>query len=120
MNNLIGISQDWIDVLGSGAANYDKFLVKTSQLVCGTLVGIGAGGIHIEEMEFDWVIVDEAGRAQASELMIAMQCGRRVLLVGDHKQLAPCMRRNIYERSPGSCRLMNGRCSKPILSAPFS
>lgn len=89
LNNLIGISQDWIDVLGSGAANYDKFLVKTSQLVCGTLVGIGAGGIHIEEMEFDWVIVDEAGRAQASELMIAMQCGRRVLLVGDHKQLAP-------------------------------
>ncbi|VFT26970.1 Uncharacterised protein [Pseudomonas aeruginosa] len=61
LNNLIGISQDWIDVLGSGAANYDKFLVKTSQLVCGTLVGIGAGGIHIEEMEFDWVIVDEAG-----------------------------------------------------------
>ncbi|MGY0522951.1 hypothetical protein, partial [Pseudomonas aeruginosa] len=34
LNNLIGISQDWIDVLGSGAANYDKFLVKTSQLVC--------------------------------------------------------------------------------------
>ncbi|HCL4203869.1 TPA: NERD domain-containing protein [Pseudomonas aeruginosa] len=93
LNNLISISQDWIDVLGSGAANYDKFLVKTSQLVCGTLVGIGAGGLHIEEMEFDWVIVDEAGRAQASELMIAMQCGRRVLLVGDHKQLAP-----MYER----------------------
>lgn len=89
LNNLITISQDWIDVLGSGAANYDKFLVKTSQLVCGTLVGIGAGALHIEEMEFDWVIVDEAGRAQASELMIAMQCGRRVLLVGDHKQLAP-------------------------------
>ena len=89
LNNLISISQDWIDVLGSGAANYDRFLVKTSQLVCGTLVGIGAGAIHIEEMEFDWVIIDEAGRAQASELMIAMQCGRRVLLVGDHKQLAP-------------------------------
>lgn len=89
LNALINISQDWIDVLGSGAANYDRFLVKTSQLVCGTLVGIGAGNIHIDEMEFDWVIIDEAGRAQASELMIAMQCGRRVLLVGDHKQLAP-------------------------------
>ena len=89
LNNLIGISKDWIDVLGSGAANYDKFLVKTSQLVCGTLVGIGAESINIEEIEFDWVIVDEAGRAQASELMIAMQCGRRVLLVGDHKQLPP-------------------------------
>ena len=89
LNNLIGISKDWIDVLGSGGANYDKFLIKTSQLVCGTLVGIGARGLNIEELEFDWVIVDEAGRAQASELMIAMQCAHRVLLVGDHKQLAP-------------------------------
>lgn len=89
LNHLIDISQDWIDVLASGGANYDKFLVKTSQLVCGTLVGIGASGLHIDELEFDWVIVDEAGRAQASELMIALQCARRVLLVGDHKQLPP-------------------------------
>ncbi|NHN78382.1 AAA family ATPase [Azotobacter chroococcum] len=89
LNHLIDISQDWIDVLASGGANYDKFLVKTSQLVCGTLVGIGAGGLHIDELDFDWVIVDEAGRAQASELMIALQCARRVLLVGDHKQLPP-------------------------------
>lgn len=28
-------------------------------------------------------------RAQASELMIAMQSGKRILLVGDHKQLPP-------------------------------
>ncbi|MBA4709236.1 AAA domain-containing protein [Aquitalea aquatica] len=108
LNHLIDISQDWIDVLASGGANYDKFLVKTSQLVCGTLVGIGAGGLHIDELEFDWVIVDEAGRAQASELMIALQCARRVLLVGDHKQLPPlydtkhvravCRRLSIDER----------------------
>jgi tRNA A-37 threonylcarbamoyl transferase component Bud32 len=89
LNNLISISKDWIDVLASGGANYDKFLVKTSQLVCGTLVGIGGGGLHIDELEFDWVIVDEAGRAQASELMIALQCAKRGVLVGDHKQLKP-------------------------------
>lgn len=89
LNSLIQISQDWVDVLGSGGANYEKFLTKTSQLVCGTLVGIGAGDISIEDMDFDFVIVDEAGRAQASELMIALQCGRRALLVGDHKQLPP-------------------------------
>ncbi|MBC3227475.1 AAA domain-containing protein [Serratia fonticola] len=93
LSNLIDISQDWIDVLASGSANYDKFLVKTSQLVCGTLVGIGASGLHIDELEFDWVVVDEAGRAQASELMIALQCARRTLLVGDHKQLPP-----LYEK----------------------
>lgn len=89
LNQLIILSQEWIDVLASGDANYDRFLVKTSQLVCGTLVGMGSKNLAINESEFDWVIVDEAGRAQASELMIALQSAKRVLLVGDHRQLPP-------------------------------
>ncbi|MAR93435.1 MAG: hypothetical protein CMI03_03270 [Oceanospirillaceae bacterium] len=89
LNHLIEISKDWIDVLASGSASFDRFFVKSSQLVAGTLVGMGAKWLNIEEQEFDWVIVDEAGRAQASELMIAMQCAKRVLLVGDHRQLPP-------------------------------
>lgn len=89
LNHLIAISKDWIDVLASGSASFDRFFVKSSQLVTGTLVGMGAKWLNIEEQEFDWVIVDEAGRAQASELMIALQCARRGLLVGDHRQLSP-------------------------------
>lgn len=89
LNQLINLSQEWIDVLASGEANYDRFLVRTSQLVCGTLVGMGHKNFAINELEFDWVIVDEAGRAQASELMIALQSAKRVLLVGDHRQLPP-------------------------------
>jgi superfamily I DNA and/or RNA helicase len=38
---------------------------------------------------FDWVIIDEAGRAAPSELAVAMQAGHRILLVGDHLQLPP-------------------------------
>lgn len=89
LKSLLKISDDWLSVLRSGDANYDKFLVKSKQLVCGTLVGIGKNNIQIENVEFDWVIIDEAARAQASELMIAMQSGKRILLVGDHKQLPP-------------------------------
>jgi len=89
LNQLLSLSQEWIDVLASGEANYDRFLVKTSQLVCGTLVGMGSKNLAINESDFDWVIVDEAGRAQASELMIALQSAKRVLLVGDHRQLPP-------------------------------
>ncbi len=89
LNHLISISKDWIDVLASGSASFDRFFVKSSQLVTGTLVGMGAKWLNIEEQEFDWVIVDEAGRAQASELMIALQCAKRALLVGDHRQLPP-------------------------------
>lgn len=89
LNQLIGISKDWIDVLASASSSFDRFFVKSSQLVAGTLVGMGAKWLNLEEQEFDWVIVDEAGRAQASELMIALQCAKRVLLVGDHCQLPP-------------------------------
>ncbi|EPG36841.1 hypothetical protein F907_02538 [Acinetobacter colistiniresistens] len=93
LKGLLFLSEEWMGVLRTGEANYDKFLVKSKQLVCGTLVGIGKKQIEIENVEFDWVIIDEAGRAQASELLIAMQSARRVLLVGDHKQLPP-----LYEK----------------------
>ncbi|MGQ0519405.1 AAA domain-containing protein, partial [Bacillus sp. D-CC] len=38
---------------------------------------------------FDWVIIDESARSISSELAIAMQSAKRILLVGDHKQLPP-------------------------------
>ncbi|MCW8331878.1 AAA domain-containing protein [Photobacterium sp. SDRW27] len=86
---LLKMSQEWMDVLRSGEAGYERFMLKTKQLVCGTLVGVGRRSLELHDSTFDWVIVDEAGRAQATELMVAMQSGKRVLLVGDHKQLPP-------------------------------
>jgi hypothetical protein len=91
---LLELSQEWLSVLHAGQANYDQFLVKTRQLVCGTLVGMGQKQLGVAESSFDWVIVDEAARAQASELMIPLQSGKRILLVGDHRQLPP-----VYEPS---------------------
>jgi superfamily I DNA and/or RNA helicase len=58
-------------------------------LVTGTCVGIGQRHIGIRDNQYDWVIIDEAARSIASELAIAMQAGKRVLLVGDHHQLPP-------------------------------
>ncbi|WP_335920430.1 MULTISPECIES: AAA domain-containing protein [Shewanella] len=86
---LLEMSQEWMDVLRGGEAGFDRFMLKSKQLVCGTLVGVGARRLELAESSFDWVIVDEAGRAQAAELMVALQSGKRVLLVGDHKQLPP-------------------------------
>ncbi|CNI68378.1 serine/threonine protein kinase [Yersinia rohdei] len=86
---LLNLSQEWLDVLQSGESGYERFMLKTKQLVCGTLVGVGKRSLELDKTTFDWVIVDEAGRAQASELMVAIQCAKRVLLVGDHKQLPP-------------------------------
>ncbi|HGH4684393.1 TPA: AAA domain-containing protein [Enterobacter roggenkampii] len=89
LHRLLSLSQEWLDVLRSGEAGYERFMLKTKQLACGTLVGVGRRSLELEQTQFDWVIVDEAGRAQASELMVALQSAKRVLLVGDHKQLPP-------------------------------
>ena len=37
--------------------------------------------------DFDYVIVDEAARANPLDIMVPLALGKRVLLVGDHKQL---------------------------------
>jgi DNA polymerase alpha-associated DNA helicase A len=48
----------------------------------------------IEEMiadgdQFDWVIVEEAARANGAELIGALLLGNRRIMVGDHNQLSP-------------------------------
>lgn len=86
---LATVSRDMIDVLETERVNYEEFFARSRQLVTGTCVGIGQKHLGIAENQYDWVIIDEAARSIASELAIAMQSGKRVLLVGDHKQLPP-------------------------------
>lgn len=42
-----------------------------------------------EDESFDWVIIDEAGRASPFELLVPMVQGKRIVLIGDHRQLPP-------------------------------
>ena len=86
---LAKVTKEMIDTLSGDYVNYDEFYARSRQLVIGTCVGIGQGHLNIRENTYDWVIIDEAARSQSGELAIAMQSGKRVLLVGDHHQLPP-------------------------------
>lgn len=86
---LARISRDIQDALSAERVNIDEFYARSRQLVTGTCVGIGQGHIGIHDNIYDFVIIDEAARSIASELAIAMQSAKRVLLVGDHLQLPP-------------------------------
>ncbi|MDO5680181.1 MAG: AAA domain-containing protein [Pelistega sp.] len=86
---LIDLTRDMLEALSNNRTNYDEFLARSRQLVVGTCVGIGQKHIGIADNIYDWVIVDEAARSISSELAIAMQSGKRILLVGDQKQLPP-------------------------------
>lgn len=86
---LARISRDIQDALSTERVNCDEFYARSRQLVTGTCVGIGQGHIAIHDNIYDFVIIDEAARSISSELAIAMQSAKRVLLVGDHLQLPP-------------------------------
>ena len=89
LHQLIKISQEWVDVLGSQGGNFAEFLAKTRTIVAGTCVGVGRWNLGVSRNSYDWVVIDEAARATPSELAVSMQVGKRVLLVGDHFQLPP-------------------------------
>lgn len=62
--------------------------IADSTLVGATCLGIASLSAAIE-FNFDWVIVDEAGKATPPEILVPICLGRKVVLVGDHKQLPP-------------------------------
>lgn len=97
LRKLVRLSDDWQSALGSPHANFAEFLAKSRTVVAGTLVGIGHFASGVVENLYDWVIIDEAARAAPSELSVAMQTGRRILLVGDHLQLPPTFSREVMD-----------------------
>ena len=89
LKNVLEISIEFEEGLTASDSQFSEFLVRTKNIVAGTLVGLGGRKLRLKENDFDWIIIDEASRATASELAIACQSGKRILLVGDHKQLPP-------------------------------
>jgi len=89
--NVISAAGDTIRRLSGGASDgaFGEFLVKTRAIACGTCVGIGSSAFKLADKVFDWAIVDEAARCTPTELAVAIQSARRVVLVGDHLQLPP-------------------------------
>lgn len=116
LTRLIHLSDEWVNALGSPDANFAEFLAKSRTVVAGTLVGIGYRGAGVVQNIFDWVIIDEAGRAAPSELAVAMQAGRRVLLVGDHQQLPPTFSEEVKDMI---CQRFSVDDDSPLFSSDF-
>lgn len=97
LDHVMVIAQEWVDRLATLHGNFEEFLAKTRTMVCGTCVGLGRSQFGVVNNRYDWVIVDEAARATPGELAVAIQSGRRVLLVGDHRQLPPLYSKEVID-----------------------
>ncbi|GAA0863973.1 AAA domain-containing protein [Paraclostridium tenue] len=81
------ITEEWHRRLGK-LDEFDEIFAEGSSIVASTCLGIASRNI-LNYMDFDWVIVDEAARATPLELLVPIVRGKKIILVGDHRQLPP-------------------------------
>lgn len=79
---------------GSTSANADKralndLVMRSANLVYATTNSKELEDQVLDKGRFDWAIVEEAGKATGSELIMPLLLSHRRLLIGDHKQLPP-------------------------------
>ena len=67
----------------------NELIIKNHRIIGATCLGIANKNIGIERIEFDLVIIDEAGRALPAELVIPLLRARKAIIIGDQQQLPP-------------------------------
>ncbi|MHB9071265.1 MAG: AAA domain-containing protein [Sedimentisphaerales bacterium] len=98
-----GICRDWsgklADPVFSEDANLKRLYAKYANVTGLTCLEAGQKSFYESEhfQPFDTVIIDEVSKATPPEILMPMMCGRKIVLVGDHRQLPPMCKEN--ERS---------------------
>lgn len=87
LSELVQLQSEWIERLTTDDSILENFLVSRN-LLAGTAIGF-LGEKHIANLEFDLCIIDEASKATANELLVPISKSKKVLLVGDSRQLPP-------------------------------
>lgn len=86
--NIIKLLQDWSAVFGR-TPEFQLPILQRANVIAATC--LYAGGAQLRDQTYDWAIIDEAGRATATELLIPLVRARRIILVGDERQLPPML-----------------------------
>ena len=75
------------------------------------------------KLEYDFVIIDEAARVSPRDLMIPMSQGKRIILVGDHRQLPQLLDEEVAKRMEAdatSCSDENDWLTKSMFEYLFT
>ncbi len=95
-----GLCKEWIKRVEHGDGLLQESLVDAT-IVGATCLGIASLGTNVD-LKFDWVIVDEAGKATPPEILVPINLGKKIVLVGDHKQLPPVVDENLIKDQENS------------------
>lgn len=92
----------WTRVAGLGK-DFEELVGKSSSVVAATcsISGRLRYGNLAPDIGFDWAIIDEAGRATVPEVLVPIVKSRRVVLVGDERQLPPMVEQDLERADEG-------------------
>lgn len=114
------LRNSWFNQLETYQSSFEDMYIGVSNVVCSTCSGISsASNNYFLEKEFDYVIIDEAAKCFSSELLIPMVKGRRIILVGDHKQISPLIEKEILDEMEQENNLVNEELKKYLKSSLF-
>ena len=89
--------KDWFDDIHSRRRqSLYPLLLEHVNVVGATCIGINTKEMF-RNIDFDVVIVDEAGQIQVHNLMVPLSRSKKAILVGDHKQIRPVVQPEITE-----------------------
>lgn len=79
------IQSDWINRCSS-LETLDYQVIKCATIIAGTCVGFLSNDF-VKDLNFDYVIIDEAAKATTPELLVSIIKAKKIVLVGDQNQL---------------------------------
>ncbi len=90
------IHNNWLATVSSLDENsqINQKLIDTIRVIGATTNHIAAKKYQKYNFDFDYVIMDESGKATTAEALIPLVMGDKAILVGDHRQLRPMLTAN--------------------------
>jgi len=88
------IRSEWVEATKNQAVKEDieQLYMRHTNAVFATCSGIASDkNGHFADMEYDYCIVDEAAKCNMLDLLIPITMAKKIILVGDHKQLYPML-----------------------------
>lgn len=87
----------WHRRIDASADELHPILIRRADIIGATCIGSATAHV-LADVDFDLVIVDEAGQINMLDLLVPLVKGKRTVLVGDHKQLPPLVDNDVYRR----------------------
>lgn len=91
------IRTKWLNILENGQNDQEvtRWLLTGRHIHAATSVGMAKRSFALMDQNFDLVIFDEAGKAFSAEILIPSIRAKKLIIVGDHKQLPPTITEDV-------------------------